>query len=144
MTRRGLLLFIAAPPKDLAQAAGARVNEERRARGLPALAWDSKLASAARQHSERMVQGGSFSHVDPEFGDVAARLNRLGIPWKKCAENIAEQNGFQNPAEIAVRNWMQSPGHRKNILNRDYTRTGVGVAVRRDGTTTFTQIFVAL
>jgi uncharacterized protein YkwD len=142
MTRRALLLICAAAPQDLPQAVSARVNQERSAHRLPALAWNPKLASAARQHSERMARSGSFSHVDPEFGDVAARLNRLGIAWTRCAENIAQQSGYQNPAEVAVRNWMQSPGHRKNILEPDYTQTGVGVAVSRDGTTTFTQIFI--
>jgi uncharacterized protein YkwD len=142
MTRRTWLL-LAATKQDLAQAVFARVNQERKARGLAPLAWNSKLAAAARQHSERMTRRGQLSHVDPEYGDTAARLDRFGITWSACAENLSQETGFQDPVHQAVEGWLQSPGHRKNLLGRVFTQTGVGAAVSSRGTVTFTQIFLA-
>jgi uncharacterized protein YkwD len=117
------------------------VNEERRRAGLQSLAWDDRLAEQARAHSRRMVERGFFEHRDPELGDLGARLKRARIRCFTCAENIFQQQGHLNPPAVAVENWMKSPGHRANILTPAFTRTGVGVAVRRDGTHFFTQIF---
>jgi uncharacterized protein YkwD len=142
MTRRALL-FLAVPKQDLAQAVFVQVNQVRKSRGLAPLAWNSKLAAAARQHSERMARHGQLSHVDPEYGDTAARLDRFGIAWSACAENLSQETGFQDPVNQAVEGWLQSPGHRKNLLGRIFTQTGVGVAVSSRGTVTFTQIFLA-
>ena len=82
-----------------------------------------------------------FAHRDPQFGDVAQRLTRAGIPWTACAENVHEQQGYANPAEVAVRGWMGSAGHRKNLLDPRYTLTGIGVAAGPGGRYYFTQIF---
>ena len=105
------------------------INRERRREGVPELAWDEPLASEARHHSIRMAEAGFFSHCDPVRGDLAPRLDAAGIPWQDCAENIIRVNqDDEAPADLAVKAWMESPGHRKNLLNPVYTLSGVGIA----------------
>jgi len=107
------------------------VNIERAAHNLPALTWDDSLAIAARKHSVDMATRGFFSHTTPngvEFGDrIRAESS---VNWRRMAENIAA--GGITPAE-AVQGLMDSPGHRANILNRDFTHMGVGYAHTSEG-----------
>jgi uncharacterized protein YkwD len=118
------------------------VNEVRRRNGLSALDWRDELAKVARGHSLRMVEAWFFAHEDPVRGDLAARLNRAGIPWSHIAENLFQQKGQGNPVPLAIRSWLNSPGHRKNILTRTFTQTGVGVAVAPMGLQYITQVFL--
>jgi len=118
------------------------INRERRREGARELAWDQALATEARRHSTRMAEAGFFSHHDPERGDLAPRLDADGIPWRDCAENIILfKQGDEDPVEVAVKAWMASPGHRKNLLNPVYTLSGVGIAVGRDNRLWMTQDF---
>jgi uncharacterized protein YkwD len=89
-----------------------------------------------------MTQARFFSHVDPRFGKPAQRLTRAGIRWKSCAENIHRSRGHSDPVRVALNGWLNSPGHRKNILDTTYTQTGVGVTVSAGGVYTITQLFV--
>lgn len=135
-------LLSAAQPRDLEKRVFSEINEKRHAQHLPALAWSDKVAAAARRHSSNMEHDGFFSHIDPEHGGPAQRLTHAGIDWSACAENIFQETGMGDPVKAAVATWMQSPGHRRNILDRQYTQSGVGISVSRDGTYTMTQMFV--
>jgi uncharacterized protein YkwD len=118
------------------------INEQRHAYGLQELEWDEKLAEQARSHSSRMAARDEMSHVDPERGNLAARLKRAHITWQACAENLFEERGLDDPVQAAVEGWMKSEGHRQNILRPELQRTGVGIAARSNGALYFTQIFI--
>lgn len=98
-------------------------NAERAKQGLAALQADTKLMAAAREKSVDMQKNNYFSHTSPTFGSPFDRLKALGISYKSAGENIAK--GQRTPAEV-VQAWMDSPGHRANILNTSYTHLGVG------------------
>lgn len=153
MTRRaGLVACIGAPfvfasasPEPLAgieQRIFDGINFQRASIGLEALQWDPVLCRTAREHSRRMLEAHFFSHQDPVFGDLACRLNTVGVAWSRCAENIFRENGYTDPAAIAVVEWSYSPGHRDNLLTAEFRLTGVGVAMNQDGTFTATQQFL--
>lgn len=120
------------------------VNAERRARGEAALVWDAELTRMARLHSEKMARQNFFSHTGPDGQGLRERSRANGITgFKSLAENLAYNKGFSDAATSAVVGWMRSAGHRDNILNEEFTRTGVGVARSEDGRVYFTQVFVA-
>ncbi|HLL74258.1 MAG TPA: CAP domain-containing protein [Pyrinomonadaceae bacterium] len=120
------------------------VNEERRARGQEPLVWDAELTQLARRHSENMARRNFFSHTDPEGLDTADRAAVGGVcGWRAIAENIAYNQGFDDPVGFAVERWMQSPKHRENILRPVFTHAGIGVSRGADGRVYFTQVFVA-
>ncbi|MGY1857073.1 CAP domain-containing protein [Modestobacter sp. SYSU DS0290] len=114
------------------------VNAERAAAGCPAVAADPGLAGVARAHSEDMRDRGFFSHVDPDGRDPFARARAAGIQHAR-AENIA----YGQPDAAAVMTaWMNSPGHRANILDCQLGTLGVGVA-QGPGGPWWTQLFGA-
>ncbi|MBI4910527.1 MAG: putative Ig domain-containing protein [Acidobacteria bacterium] len=115
------------------------VNRERRSRGLNKLEWDDRVAGAARNHSRNMARRKFFSHEDPVAGDMRKRLRAAGVEWTACAENLYEESRVAS-ARSVVRAWMNSAGHRQNLLNGRYTHTGVGVRV--EGRTIVTELFV--
>lgn len=118
------------------------VNQERTSRGLNALEWDQRLAEAARRHARSMAQRGFFSHDDPVRGDLFGRLGKAKIPWQKAAENLFNEKGYEDPAQQAIQGWMNSPGHRRNVLDKQLTRAGVGAARAPDGTVYLVQIYI--
>jgi uncharacterized protein YkwD len=103
------------------------VNEERAAESLPPLAWDASLALAAQAHAEDMVANGYFSHDSPDGRTFADRVRETDYPGAPTGENIAA--GYPSPAAV-VEGWMNSPGHRANILSGRSTELGVGLAER--------------
>ncbi|MGW4587984.1 CAP domain-containing protein [Amycolatopsis thermoflava] len=100
------------------------VNAERAAAGCGPLGADSRLATAAQKHSDDMSGRGYFSHTTPEGLTFADRIKAAGYP-SPGAENIAKGS---TTAEQTMEMWMNSDGHRRNILNCSYTKLGVGVA----------------
>lgn len=129
--------------RDLEQRVHRLINEQRQRANLPPLAWREDVARAARDHSKHMAERNFFDHTDPRLGDVDKRLNRFRIAWRACGENIFMLHGYENPARVAVQGWMESPGHRANILHREFTHAGVGVFYRkRDQRYYLTQIFI--
>jgi uncharacterized protein YkwD len=106
-----------------------RVDDERRRAGRPPLPADSRLDEAAQRHADDMLARSYFAHRDPGGKTVRERAREAGFDWSAIGENIAE--GQQSVKEV-VESWMRSAGHRENILDRRYTRTGVGLALGRD------------
>lgn len=115
------------------------INEERRRAGLPALIMDSEITKVARAKSEDFINNNYFAHNSPQYGSPFEMLRTFGINYSAAAENIASG---QNNAEAAVNHWMNSAGHRANILNSTFNKTGVGVARDRNGNLYWTQLFV--
>jgi uncharacterized protein YkwD len=114
----------AATPAQAEQVVLRLLNADRARAGLGPLAWDDALAGVARGHSLDMAAHGFFGHVSPTTGSAADRMRRAGVDAMLILENVAR--AF-TPGE-AERGLMNSPGHRANILNRDATHVGVGVA----------------
>ena len=98
-------------------------NQERAKSGLKALATDSALMNSARQKSADMSNNNYFSHTSPTLGSPFDQMKANGIQYKAAAENIAM--GQRTAAEV-VKGWMESPGHRANIMNGTYTHIGIG------------------
>ncbi|MBS4177243.1 CAP domain-containing protein [Lederbergia citrea] len=91
---------------------------------LDALAWDNNVAEVAYGHSKDMYEHGYFAHESPQFGDLAARLAANDIHYQAAGENIASD---YNDGPAAVEGWLNSEGHRKALLEKDYSSLGVGV-----------------
>ncbi|MGW0629479.1 CAP domain-containing protein [Streptomyces sp. NPDC002758] len=115
-------------------------NRERRHAGLPPLAVDPVLGAAAQAHSADMVARDFYSHTSPEGSQPWDRAAAAGSRRRTIGENIA--CGQRSPAEV-VDGWMNSPGHRANILKRDFTHIGVGFVGGGRAGTYWTQLFGA-
>jgi uncharacterized protein YkwD len=107
------------------------LNNERGARGLRPLAHDPRLAAPARAYSVRMVSENFFGHVSPDGGSLVDRLTSAGYigpngGWT-VGENIAWGQGELSPARSIVAAWMNSAGHRHNILDGKYRHIGIGI-----------------
>jgi uncharacterized protein YkwD len=101
------------------------VNRERAKAGCKALTIDDKLMLAAQRHSQDQADHKTMSHDGSDGSDVGDRLDRVGYAWRAYGENVAWNQ--QNPTAV-MDAWMNSPGHRANILNCSFTEIGVGVA----------------
>ena len=107
-------------------------NRERSAHGLPLLRENAKLRRAARAHSEDMVQGGFFAHESRSGADMSVRILETGYARNRgwsLGENIAWGTGSLGTAGSIQRAWMESPGHRANILRRQFREIGIGIAI---------------
>jgi uncharacterized protein YkwD len=124
-------------PAELGQAATARttlclLNNERAARGLPKLRTDSKLGKAAARHAGDMVAKRYFAHDSKSGASFVTRIKRTG--WTRArrswtvGENIGYGSGTYATPHGMVDGWMRSAGHRANILARQFTLIGIGVA----------------
>ncbi|MEU4893106.1 CAP domain-containing protein [Streptomyces sp. NPDC044780] len=118
----------------------AGTNAERAAARLAPLAPDPRLTAAAQAHSDDMVGRDFSSHTGPEGHQPWDRARAAGAAHRGIGENIA--CGQRSPAEV-VRGWMDSPGHRANILKPDFTHIGVGYATGSRAGTYWTQVFGA-
>jgi len=125
-------------------------NEERQKHGAAPLTWDDQLSTIARQHSQDMVNNNYFSHDNQQGDDPTDRARKHGYSLRKdlgggwFSEGIGENIGQMLPGDVAgvgivintadaiaraqVDSWMNSPGHKQNILNPQYSKLGVGVA----------------
>lgn len=119
------------------------VNNERRKKGLSDLYWDEDLARLARNYSKKMARESFFSHFDNDGNSVVERAKDSDIRgWNKIGENLFFCEGYDSFDALAVRGWMNSAEHRRNILDRQFTTTGIGVAQTRDGRIYITQVFI--
>lgn len=98
-------------------------NQERAKNGLPALKVDLTLSKMAREKSRDMSANGYFSHTSPTYGSPFDMMKKYGISYHYAGENIAM--GQRTPEEV-VKAWMNSEGHRKNILSSNFNYIGVG------------------
>ncbi|MEX3747365.1 MULTISPECIES: SafA/ExsA family spore coat assembly protein [Lysinibacillus] len=112
------------------------VNAERAKAGLPALKEDWELSRVAKYKSQDMHDKKYFDHTSPTYGTPFTMMKNFGISYKSAGENIAQG---QPSAEEVVKAWMNSSGHRANILNESYTHIGVGYV--KDGNY-WTQMFI--
>ncbi|TDC58840.1 hypothetical protein E1258_20165 [Micromonospora sp. KC207] len=101
------------------------VNAERAKAGCGALKINDKLMAAAQAHSQDQADNRKMSHDGSDGSDVGDRLGRVGYAWRAYGENVAWNQ--QTPAAV-MDAWMNSPGHRANILNCSFTEIGVGIA----------------
>jgi uncharacterized protein YkwD len=108
------------------------VNKQRAANGLIPLAENSKLDAAAANHNNDMIAGDYFDHVSPSGSTPLERIRAVGYivagAGYEIGENIATGSSGIDTPEAIVNDWMNSPGHRANILNAAYTETGIAVA----------------
>ena len=103
-------------------------NETREHHGLGPLCADPRLTRAARSHSRDMIEKGYFSHASPSGETFAARLDRSGYEYRMAGENLAWGTGTQATPEGTFERWMESPGHRRNVLVGGFREVGVGAA----------------
>ncbi len=113
------------------------VNKERRDRSVSPLVFDSKLTDIARAHSEDMFKRGYFSHYSKEGEDVSGRAQKTGIDFSVIGENLA----FAPSLSVAHKGLMNSPGHRANILSKDFAKIGIGIMENPDYGLMITQVF---
>jgi uncharacterized protein YkwD len=145
-----------------------RTNQHRQQNGLDPLSWDDELSKVARGHSHDMALRSYFSHHTPEGNDPTDRANSLGYKCEKIvgiliysgiAENIFQNNLYDvvwytgdiptsyewntidEIAQTTVDGWMESPGHRENILTKRYDKEGIGVVISQDDKVYITQNF---
>jgi len=115
------------------------VNASRAANDLPPLERNAALTRAAQSHADDMLRRDYYSHTSPEGGSVSDRFQAAGgSKWLLTAENIAKCDGCkpplsQNYVRQMHKGWMNSPGHRRNILRRGLDRFGYGMAIDDDG-----------
>lgn len=116
-----------------------QVNEYRQSRGLSTLRLDERISQQSRFHSEAMAQGSAtFSH---DGFDQRIDIISNSISYRGAAENLAYNQGYDDPVKVAVEGWINSPGHHKNMIG-DFDLTGVGVARNDQGEYYMNQIFI--
>ncbi len=117
------------------------VNAVRQKHDRPELTPKQPLNAIARDYSRQMLRREFFSHTGPAGSTVADRIQAAGLTFRLVGENLAMTENIDRPAKGLVADWMESPPHRKNILEGDYTQTGVGIWKEKD-LYYFTQIFL--
>ena len=114
-------------------------NKARATNGLPVLGAEPKLREIAWGHSADMLANDYFAHEDESGCSSSCRATSAGYPWRAIGENIYMMSGYkltpEKTAQMIVDGWMNSPGHRKNILGESFTVSGVGVV--HDGTSVY-------
>ena len=128
--------------RALERRAIAGVNAIRSKRGLSTLKYHEGLTLAARHYSGEMSRFDFFSHTGADGSTLQDRAETHGLDYRSIAENLHQSRGYDDPVPVAIYDWMKSRGHRKSMLNDEYTHTGVGVAIDRDGRAFFTQLFM--
>ncbi|SFA95313.1 CAP domain-containing protein [Clostridium frigidicarnis] len=107
-----------------------KVNEERAKAGVAALTYNSTMENYARIKSQDMGDRKYFDHKDPEGNLITVKMEKDGVKYNSWGENIAYIGGVSDANALAnqfMTNWMNSPGHRQNILSNNFSSIGVGV-----------------
>lgn len=115
------------------------VNEERRTRGLEPLKIHKPLSKLAERKSQDMADHQYFSHTSPNYGSPFDMMRQFEFQFRSAGENIAA--GQRSPAQV-VEGWMNSDGHRANILHKSFTHIGVGYVEGGSYGTYWTQLFM--
>lgn len=114
------------------------VNAERAKQGLRALVLSTELTNVATEKAKDMMQNGYFDHTSPTYGSPFDMMRRFGVQYSSAGENIAA--GQKTPQEV-MNSWMNSSGHRANILNKDFEQLGVGYVTGGEYGTYWVQMF---
>nr|WP_242950615.1 SafA/ExsA family spore coat assembly protein [Clostridium grantii] len=125
--------------KNLENEVARLVNVERNKQGLSSLKINWQLSRIARYKSQDMIDKNYFSHTSPTYGSPFQMIKDFGMQYTAAGENIAYG---QNSASSVMTSWMNSPGHRSNILSTSYAEIGVGVAKDSAGRLYWTQMFI--
>lgn len=121
------------------QAVHTQINQYRASRKLPPLVLDTRISQQARLHSQNMASKQlPFSH---QGFQQRVQAIAQSISYRAAAENVAYNQGYQDPAKQSVQGWIKSPGHRQNIEGQ-FNLTGVGVAKNSRNEYYFTQVFI--
>lgn len=115
---------------EIEQSIFQQVNAERAKAGLPALSYNNTMQKYARIKSQDMGDKNYFDHKDPNGNLITVKMQQDGVSYQAWGENIAYLSGYTGNSTIAkqfMTNWMNSSGHRANILSSDYTSIGIGV-----------------
>ncbi|NBI05298.1 hypothetical protein D3Z33_00325 [Senegalia massiliensis] len=115
------------------------VNVERQKIGLVNLIESKSLTNVARYKSKDMITYNYFSHQSPTYGSPFNMLKKFGITYKHAGENLA---AGQRTPESVVNSWINSPSHKKNILNKNFTKIGIGYIKDNNGYPFWTQMFI--
>lgn len=110
---------------DVAQRVLDLTNAERSRAGAPPLSLHPQLMTAAQHHTNLMVQHNHMTHQLPGQPELGDRISQAGYRWSGVAENVAQ--GQTSPEQV-MSSWMNSPGHRQNLLNPEFQHLGVGFA----------------
>ena len=130
-------------PNAIERRAFEQTNLVRVQNGLAPFTWDADACRMARTHSENMSREGFFSHVTPAGLRLRDRARAAGIlQYAVLGENIAYNQGYDDPGALAVDRWMQSPKHRANILSSEFRAMAIGSYVAPDGSVYLTQTFI--
>jgi uncharacterized protein YkwD len=121
-----------------------RTNQVRQERGLRPLQWDALAYKAALGHARDMLERNFFAHQNPEGLGAAERMRAAGVLEVMVGENLARFEGYPDPEipQRALVGWMNSPGHRANLLKPEFTHLGVAL-VRQGQRVMVVQNFIA-
>ncbi len=109
--------------------------------GIDTLVWNETLAAAARVQANYLYNKRKLSHTGSFGSSVGSRTKKLGYKWSACGENLAK--GQESIPEV-IKAWMQSPGHRRNILDPNFAEFGAAVLMGKDGQLIWVQVFGTL
>ena len=114
------------------------INKQRTNNGLQALKIDNEVQTVARVKAQDMVNNNYFSHNSPTYGTPFEMLNKYKVSYKTAGENIAGNSS--NSAAVTA--WMNSSGHKANILNSNFNYTGIGVVKSNKYGKIYVQMFI--
>jgi len=114
------------------------LNDDRKGRGLPPLRFNPQLAKLADSYARDMIKRDYFSHYDPDGQSPFERIRKQDIPFNYAGENLA----FNESVLAAQQAFMNSPVHKANILNSNYTQVGIGVVKGTAGRVYVVQEFI--
>lgn len=129
---------VSATPSALEKELLELINAKRTAYGLSKLSFDTATQKTARAKAEDLVANNYFSHNSPIYGTPFEMMKNFGVTYKTAGENIAGNSTLEG----AVNAWMNSQGHRENILNNAYNLTGIGVVKSNTYGYVMVQMFV--
>ncbi|NTU79118.1 MAG: CAP domain-containing protein [Chloroflexales bacterium] len=137
-TYKTYLAYLAGPAsaqtaaeREMAEQVLSLVNSERASAGCGPLSFNQKLTDAAQAHSEDMARNNFFSHTGSDGSSSSQRVTRAGYSWSYTGENVAA--GYAT-ADAVMQGWMNSDGHRANILRCSFTEIGIGYIYEADDT----------
>ncbi len=142
-----------AEEQQLAQQLFKRINSDRPANDLPALAWEPRLVQSGRLHDLVMAGGCGLQHQCPGEPDVGKRISNQGVQWQAAGENIGEGGPVYTDSDawnmvLMIHNGMMGEkppddGHRRNLLSRDFHRIGISIYIDTHNTLWLTEDFAS-